>query len=100
MIVRIGEAAGLELVDVDVELASLARIAEQIDLVGGDPVSRVPPLELLGRHNRHDHRIELDGVGGAGETDDGDRNGASEIRQRMLCGHWFPPYQFFWTRLA
>src|SRR5262245_53010684 len=95
MMVRIAEAAGLELVDVDVELASLARIAQEIDLVGGDPVGRVSPLELLRRHNRHNRRIELDGAGGHGNAHDGGRNGASEVRQRMLCGHWLLPVSNF-----
>src|SRR5882672_318375 len=91
MIVRIAEAAGLELVDVDVEPAGLARIAKEIDLIGGDPVGRVSPFELLRRHKRHSRRIELDSVAGGGEARDGGRNGKHEVRQRMLCDHWFLP---------
>src|SRR5712671_853089 len=100
MMVRIAEAAGLELVDVDVELAGLARIAMEIDLVGGDPVGRVSPFELLRRHKRHSRRIKLDSVGGrGGEAHDGSRNGKREVRQRMLCGHWFLPVStFYFTR--
>src|SRR5438270_8655609 len=91
MIVRIAEAAGLELVDVDVELAGLARIAMEINLIGGDPVGRVAPLELLGRHNSHSRRIELDRVAGRGDAHDDSRNGKREVRQRMLWGHWVLP---------
>src|SRR5689334_2399620 len=90
MKVRIAEAAGIELVDVDVELAGLARIANEIDLIGGDPVGWISPFELLGRQNRHGRRIELDGVSGRRETH-GERNGKRKVRQRMLCGHWLLP---------
>src|SRR5215471_13061349 len=95
MIVRIAEAAGLEFVDVDVELAGLARIANEIDLIGGNPVGRVSPLELLGRQNRHSRRIELDGVAGVGEAYKGRRYGKRKVRQRMLCGHWLLPESAF-----
>src|SRR5262245_34585100 len=86
MIVRIAEAAGLELVDVNVELTGLARVAEEIGLIGGDPIGRISPLELLGRHIRHGCRIELDGVAGCSDAHDG-RNGKREVRQWMLCEH-------------
>src|SRR5262245_59199114 len=94
MIVRIAEAAGLEPVDVDVELPGLARIAKEIDLIGGNPVGRVSPFKLLRCQNGHNRRIKLDGVGGGGETHDDGRNRASEVRQRMLCGHWLLPINF------
>src|SRR5215510_14880275 len=91
MIVRIAEAAGLELVDVNVELTGLARVAEEIGLIGGDPIGRISPLELLGRHRRHGCRIELDGVGGHSDAHDGGRNSKREVRQWMLCDHWTLP---------
>src|SRR5262249_12485790 len=93
MIVRIAEAAGLELVDVDVELTGLARIAEEISLIGSNPIGRISPLELLKRHNGHNRRIELDGMAAGCEAHNGGCDAASEIPQRMLCVHLFLPYR-------
>ena len=50
MVMRVAEAAGFEAVDVDVDAASLVRIADQDGLVGGGLHGRVAPLELVGRH--------------------------------------------------
>src|SRR5262249_58662146 len=93
MIVRIAEAAGLELVDVDVELTGLARIAEEISLIGSNPIGRISPLELLKRHNGHNRRIELDGMAAGCEAHNGGCDWASRRRERVLCAPLFLPYR-------
>src|SRR5262245_40899330 len=99
MIMRIAKAAGLELVDVDVQLAGLARSAMEIDLVGGNTISRISPLELLRRQNGHSRWIELYGVASRGEAP-GECDGKRKVRQRMLCGHWLLPVSAFCSRAA
>ncbi len=61
VIVRIAEAAGLELVDIDVKFG-LVRVAVKDGLIGRDLVGRIAPLELVGRHIGDGRRIEFDGA--------------------------------------
>jgi hypothetical protein len=74
VIVGQAEAAGLELVDVDIE-AGPVRIAVENGLVGRGLVGRIAPGKLIGRLVDHGRRVDLGGVArgrkASGRRDDG-----------------------------
>src|SRR5437667_9111469 len=83
--VRVAEAAALELVDGDVK-SGLGRIAIKRGLIGCDLVGRVSPLELVGRHVSDGRRIEFDGTAGSDKAQRC-RNRKRQVRQSVTIGH-------------
>jgi hypothetical protein len=86
MIVRVAEAVGLELVDVDVQ-PGLGRIAVKDGLVGGDLVGRVAPVELLGRLGDDGRGVELDGAAGGHKAQGGNGDGELKTQQGEAIRH-------------
>src|SRR5262249_42087192 len=90
MKVRVAHAVGLELVELDVEAASLGRIAYQNGCVGGGLIGRITPFELVGGLEGDRGGIELDSVRGCGKTKGEHHCGGAE--HEASCHHFLPEF--------
>src|SRR5437588_2309754 len=87
---RVAEAAGLELVDVDVK-PCLVRIAVKNGLIRRGLVGRVSPLELIGRHIGDGRRIKLDRAARTDKAQTCRRNREREVNQSATIGQFCLP---------
>src|SRR5438067_1829448 len=87
---RVAEAAGLELVDVDVK-PRLVRIAVKNGLIRRRLVGRVSPLELVGRHIGDGRRIKLDGAARTDKAQGCGRNSKREVNQSARISQFSLP---------
>lgn len=80
---RVAEAVGLELVDVDIQRPRLLGIADENGPVGGDLVGRVAPHELVGRLVDDGCRVEFDRLGRSGEAQGRDGDGKLDTSDKL-----------------